>query len=65
MNITKSISCFCEMEVVPRKTFLMGVMKSVSGTSRSGFSRAEVSAITRLAQGYHDSYFLKECHAIR
>ena len=22
-------------------------------------------ANTRLAQGYHDSYFLKECHAIR
>ena len=23
------------------------------------------SANTRLAQGYHDSYFLKECHDIR
>ena len=28
-------------------------------------STTNTSANTRLAQGYHDSYFLKECHDIR
>ena len=39
----------------------------MNGSEEERQTKLEIrlGANTRLAQGYHDSYFLKECHAIR